>query len=85
MATDDQTSGSTASDPRSLATAPAAVLGTLYAAVGQALADAAQNAVAAQQQTQTIALAAITQGVASLYSVDTAALGLATKKEIDKK
>jgi hypothetical protein len=85
MATDGQTSGSTASDPQSLATAPAAVLGTLYAAVGQALANAAQNAVAAQQQAQTIALAAITQGVASLYSVDTAALGMATEKEIDKK
>jgi hypothetical protein len=83
MATDGLTS--TASDPQSLATAPAAVLGTLYAAVGQALANASQNAVAAQQQAQTIALATITQGVASLYSVDTAALGMATEKEIDKK
>jgi hypothetical protein len=85
MATDDQTSDSSASDPQSLATAPAVVLGTLYAAVGQALANAAQNAVAAQQQAQTIAQAAITQGVATLYSVDTAAVGLATEKEIDKK
>jgi hypothetical protein len=85
MTTNGQTSGSTPTDPQSLATAPAAVLGTLYAAVGQALANAAQNAVAAQQQAQTIAQAAITQGVASLYSVDTAALGLATEKEIDKK
>jgi hypothetical protein len=83
--TDGQTSGSNATDPQSLATAPAAVLGTLYAAVGQALVNASQNAVAAQQQVQIIAQAAITQGAASLYSVDTAAFGLATEKEIDRK
>jgi hypothetical protein len=85
MATDDQPSASTASDPQSLAIAPAAMLATLYGAIGLAMGDAALNAAAAQQQAQTLAQATVTQGVALLYSVDTAALGLATEKEIDKK
>jgi hypothetical protein len=83
MATDGPVSGSAKNDPQSLATAPAIVLRDLYAAIGQALGNAALNAVAAQQQSQIIALAAATQGVATLYSVDTAALGMATKKAID--
>jgi hypothetical protein len=66
-----------------LATAPAAALAELYSAIGQALANAAQNAVSAQQQGQIIAQAANTQGIATLFSVDTAALGLATQKEVD--
>jgi hypothetical protein len=81
---DGQTSQSTAGDPQSLATAPAAMLAALYAAVGQALGNAAHNAVSAQQQAQVLAQAAVTQGVASLYAVDTAALGIATEKEIDR-
>ena len=85
MVTDDQPTASTASDPQSLATAPAAMVGTLYGAIGLALGDAALNAAAAQQQAQTLAQATVTQGVALLYSVDTAALGLATEKEINKK
>jgi killing trait domain-containing protein len=85
MAADGQTSDFTGNDPQILATAPALMLGKLYEAIGQALALAALNAGNAQQQVQTMAQAATTQGVAILYSVDTAALGLATKKEIDKK
>jgi Killing trait len=85
MATDGQTSGSTASDPQSLATAPAAMLGTLYAAMGQALANAARNAVAAQQQAQVTAQAATTMGVATMFSLDTASTGVAAQKEIDRK
>ena len=83
MATHDQPSASIAGDPQSLALAPAAMLATLYRAIGLALGDAALNAAAAQQQAQVLAHATVTQGVALLYSVDTAALGLAT--EIDKK
>lgn len=75
----------TSNDPQALATAPAAVLGELYSAIGQALANAAQNAISAQQQGQIIAQAANTQGIATLFSVDTAALGLATEREIDKR
>jgi hypothetical protein len=75
----------TATSPQALATAPAAALGELYSAIGQALANAARNAVSAQQQAQIIAQAATTQGIATLFSVDTAALGLATEKEIDSR
>jgi hypothetical protein len=81
--TDNQTSPG--NDLQVLATAPARTVEDLYAAIGQALADAAQNAVAAQQQAQTVAQAATAQGIATLFSVDVAALGLATKKEIDKR
>jgi hypothetical protein len=76
---------STDNDPQTLATAPAATLGKLYSTIGQALGNAAQNAVSSQQQGQVIAEAAMTQGIATLFSVDTAALGLAAKKEGDKR
>jgi hypothetical protein len=85
MAADGQTSDFTSNDPQTLATAPAVMLGKLYEAIGQALAITALNASNAQQQVQTMAQAATTQGVAILYSIDTAALGRATEKEIDKK
>jgi len=80
---DSQTS--TDNDPQTLATAPAAALGKLYSAIGQALANAAQNAVTAQQQAQVMAQAATTQGIGTLFAVDTAALGLATKREVDNR
>jgi Killing trait len=76
---------STSNDPQTLATAPAATLGKLYSAIGQALTDAALNAVSAQQQGQIIAQAAMSQGISTLFAVDTAALGLATKKEVDSR
>jgi hypothetical protein len=76
---------STSGDPQTLATAPAAALRDLYSAIEQALANAAENATSAQQQAQIIAQATTTQGIATLFSVDTAALGLATKKEIDSR
>ena len=75
MATDDQTSASTAGDPQSLATAPALMLGNLYAAIGQSLANAAHNAVAAQQQSQITAQAATTMCVATILALDTAGSG----------
>jgi hypothetical protein len=74
---------STSNDPQALAAAPAVALRDLYSAIGQALANAARNAASAQQQAQIIAQATTTQGIATLFSVDTAALGLAAKKEID--
>jgi hypothetical protein len=42
------------------------------------LANAAHNATSAQQQTHVTAQAATTQGVALLYTIDTAAAGAAT-------
>jgi hypothetical protein len=83
MASDSQATGSSG-DAQALATAPALMLGELYAAIGQALANAAHNAVSAQHQMQIIAQASTTQGVATLYAIDTAAVGKATEKQLDK-
>ena len=46
----------------------------------QALANAAHNATNAQQQSYVTAQAATTMGVATLYSIDTATTGVATKQ-----
>ncbi|MCW3849315.1 RebB family R body protein [Sphingomonas sp. LB-2] len=53
-------------------------------AISRALAMAALNATAQQQQIATSAQASTTMGVATLYSVDTATLGIASKKLLDK-
>lgn len=63
-----------------LGDAPAIAMGNLYQATSQALANAAHNATTAQQQTNIMAQAATTMGVAMLYSLDTASTGVATKK-----
>ena len=62
-----------------LGTAPATAMGNLYQATAQALANAAHNATLAQQQTNITAQAATVMGVATLYSLDTASTGMATK------
>ena len=61
-----------------LGDAPAVAMGNLYQATAQALANAAHNATTSQQQTNVTAQAATTQGVATLYSLDTASDGKAT-------
>jgi hypothetical protein len=63
-----------------LGTAPAIAMGNLYQATAQALANAAHNATSSQQQTNVTAQAATTMGVTTLYSIDTAADGIATSK-----
>jgi len=63
-----------------LGDAPAVAMGNLYQATAQALANAAHNATMAQQQMYVTAQAATTQGVALLYSLDTASTGIAVKK-----
>jgi hypothetical protein len=62
-----------------LADAPAIAMANLYQATAQALANAAHNATNAQQQNNITAQAATVMGVATLYSIDTASTGLATK------
>ncbi|MCW8875432.1 MAG: RebB family R body protein [Kangiellaceae bacterium] len=62
-----------------LGTAPATAMGNLFQATSQALANAAHNATMAQQQSNITAQAATTMGVATLYGVDTASTGMATK------
>jgi hypothetical protein len=62
-----------------LGNAPATAMGNLYQATAQALANAAHNATIAQQQTNITAQAVTVMGVATLYSIDTASTGMATK------
>ncbi|MBN3492726.1 RebB family R body protein [Vibrio neptunius] len=63
-----------------LGTAPATAMGNLFQATSQALANAAHNATAAQQQANITAQAVTTAGVNLLYAVDTASSVVATKK-----
>ncbi|MCC2522313.1 RebB family R body protein [Vibrio coralliilyticus] len=63
-----------------LGTAPATAMGNLFQATSQALANAAHNATAAQQQANITAQAVTTAGVNLLYAVDTASSVMATKK-----
>ncbi|MES2195391.1 MAG: RebB family R body protein [Pseudomonadota bacterium] len=81
MATDSQPA---APDPQSLAFLPALSLQSLYGAIGQALSDAAKNAANAQQQGNVLAQAATTEGISTLFSIDTATLGIAAREELDK-
>lgn len=63
-----------------LGEAPAVAEGNLYQATSQALSNAAHNATTSQQQTGITAQAATTEGVSTLYEVDTASTGEATAK-----
>jgi hypothetical protein len=69
----------TQSNVNTVGDAPAIAMGLLYQATAQALANAAHNATAAQQNANTILQATTTQGVALLYSLDTAAAAAATR------
>lgn len=69
----------TQSNVKVLGDAPAQAMGNLYQATAQALANAAHNATVSQQQAAITAQAATTMGVATLYSIDTATTGVATK------
>jgi hypothetical protein len=77
---DQVTDSVTQANVKVLADAPAVALGNLFQATAQALANAAHNATTAQQQVSITAQAATTQGVATLYSIDTATTGVATEK-----
>jgi hypothetical protein len=70
----------TQANTKVLGDAPAVAMGNLYQATAQALANAAHNATSAQQNAVITAQAATTQGVATLYSIDTASTGVATQK-----
>jgi hypothetical protein len=77
---DQITDSVTQANTEVLGTAPAIAMGNLYQATAQALANAAHNATSSQQQTNITAQAATTMGVTTLYSIDTASTGIATKK-----
>jgi len=74
--TNDQITDSvTQANAKVVAEAPAMAMANLYQATAQALANAAHNATAAQQQANVTAQAATTRGVATLFSIDTTAPG----------
>ena len=76
---DQITDSVTQANVKVLGDAPAIAMGNLFQASAQALGNAAHNAVGAQQQTAVTAQAATTMGVATLYALDTASTGMATK------
>ncbi len=77
---DQITDSVTQANTKVLGDAPAIAMGNLFQATAQALANAAHNATTSQQQTNITAQAATTMGVTTLYSIDTATAGVATKK-----
>ncbi|KNC67918.1 RebB family R body protein [Pseudoalteromonas ardens] len=77
---DQITDSVTQANVKVLGDAPAMSMGNLFQATSQALANAAHNATSAQQQAAMTAQAATTMGVTTLYSIDTAATGSATKR-----
>jgi Killing trait len=76
---DQITDSITQANTKVLGDAPAIAMGNLYQATAQALANAAHNATNAQQQSYVTSQAATTAGVSTLYSIDTATTGIATK------
>lgn len=67
-----------------IAESPAMALSNVYQAMAHSTGILFENAVSAQQNMNVIAQATTTQGVALIYSVDTAATGAATNKILDE-
>lgn len=63
-----------------VAMSPSMAMGNLMMATSQALSMAAHNATTVQQNAGQTAQAATVTGVSTLYSIDTASTGIATKK-----
>ncbi len=78
-ALNDQVSDSVAqANVQIFGSAPAVAMGDVHQSSAQALSNVAHNAVTSQPQTNVIAQAVNTQGIALLYSLNTAATGSAT-------
>ena len=82
---DQITDSVTQANVKVLGDAPALAMGNLYQATAQALANAAHNATNAQQQSYVTAQTSTTMGVATLYAIDTASTGIATKAVLSAK
>lgn len=61
-------------------TAPAVAMGNMFVATSQAMSNSAHNATSNQQQSYLTSQATTVQGVNTLFSVDTASDGVATKQ-----
>ena len=75
---DQITDSVTQANTKVLGDAPAIAMGNLFVATSQALSNAAHNATTAQQDSYVTMQAATTQGITTLYSIDTASSGVAT-------
>ena len=77
---DQITDSVTQANVKVLGDAPAVAVGNIYQATAQALSNAAHNATTGQQQATITMQAATTSGVTTLYSIDTASDGKATRR-----
>ncbi|MDA3273807.1 RebB family R body protein [Pseudomonas aeruginosa] len=77
---DQITDAVTQSNVKVVGEAPAMALGTIYQTMAHSTGILFENAVSAQQQQNTLALAASNMGVMQIYSLDTAADAGATEK-----
>lgn len=68
----------TQANTKTLGDAPAIATGNFMIATSQALQNAAHNSTSGQQQASVTAQAALTQGVSTLYSIDTASAAVST-------
>ncbi|HEX5751953.1 MAG TPA: RebB family R body protein [Archangium sp.] len=75
---DQITDSVTQANLKVLGDAPAIAMGNLYVTTSQAISNAAHNATQSQQASYVTMQAATTQGVATLYGLDTASTGHAT-------
>ncbi|ACL06358.1 MULTISPECIES: RebB family R body protein [Desulfatibacillum] len=80
---DQVTDSITQANVEVVGSSPAVAMGNFYQSNSQALGNAAHNSTVSQQQTNVTAQAATTQGVALLYSLNTATAGVATTKVLD--
>jgi hypothetical protein len=80
---DQITDSVTQANVQTLGVAPAMALSNLYQATAQALSNAGHVATSQFQQSGVTAQAATTMGVATLYAIDTASVGEATKAILD--
>ncbi|WP_414441658.1 RebB family R body protein [Burkholderia sp. 22PA0099] len=60
--------------------APAVAMGNLFVATGQALSNAAHNATNNQNQSYVTLQTATTQGVSTLFGIDTATTGVVSRQ-----
>jgi hypothetical protein len=77
---DQITDAVTQSNVKVIGEAPAFAMGALYQSLAHSTGILFENAVAAQQQQNTLAQAATTQGIMQIYSIDTTAAAGATDK-----
>lgn len=77
---DQITDAVTQSNVKVVGEAPAMAMGSIYQTMAHSTGILFENAVAAQQQQNTLTQAATNQGVMQIYSVDTTAAAGATEK-----